>query len=244
MKKKSIPIILTVAAIVIIAVILFTSEKIEKTTAKNTNKTSVENTKPDEQKTDSESTKNDNQATNLDNTKITDQESESQNTEINDQDTDSESTKTPDQNANSQNNPVDVTENKEDDTSNEQPVPSIKEQVIDYILNDQDDKPAADRLNWSKSFLEQVDIDKLYDEYVADGGNADDIEEIAKYVTLNAPVSDNWEELFENDLSEAYGEKVSKLESLEDDLYQAYVNIDGEDVPYVVVSSRTGYFHG
>ncbi|GKX28512.1 hypothetical protein SH1V18_09920 [Vallitalea longa] len=220
MKKKLIPIILIVVAIVIISIVVFSSKRTDTTTADNTNKTALENTKTNEQKNDLENTK------------------------INNQNSDSESTKIDNQDTNSQDNPVDVIENKEDDTTNEQPETNIKEEVIDYILNGQENKSDADKLNWSKSFLEQVDIAKLYDEYLTDGGKADDIEEVAKYITLNAPISDNWKELFENDLSETYGEKVSKLEPLEDDLYQAYITSDGKDVPFVVVSSRTGYYHG
>lgn len=63
-------------------------------------------------------------------------------------------------------------------------------------------------------------------------------------MTLNAPISSNWEKLFEKDLYDIYGEKVVRLEHLEDDLYQAYIKKDGAEIPYVVVSSRTGYFHG
>ena len=49
---------------------------------------------------------------------------------------------------------------------------------------------------------------------------------------------------FKEDLKDTYGEEVVKLEHLEGDLYQAYVNKDGSEVPFVVVSARTGYFHG
>lgn len=63
-------------------------------------------------------------------------------------------------------------------------------------------------------------------------------------MTLNAPISNEWKDLFEKDLYDTYGEKVVRLEPLKDDLYQAYVVKDGSEVPYVVVSSKTGYFHG
>lgn len=70
------------------------------------------------------------------------------------------------------------------------------------------------------------------------------MEKFASYMTLNAPIVDNWEELFKKDLYDIYGEKVVRLKHLENDLYEAYIKKDGAEVPYVVVSARTGYFHG
>ena len=121
---------------------------------------------------------------------------------------------------------------------------NISEKVKDYILNGQEDKSEAEKLKWSNAFLNQVDIEALYNQYISEGGNAEDIKKIAEYITTNAPIQDDWEELFKNELFDVYGQEVVKLEHLEGDLYQAYVNIDGSEVPYVTVSARTGYFHG
>lgn len=43
---------------------------------------------------------------------------------------------------------------------------------------------------------------------------------------------------------EISAKEIVKLEHLEGYLYQAYVNIEDKGVPYVVVSSRIGYYHG
>lgn len=120
----------------------------------------------------------------------------------------------------------------------------ISEKVKDYIINGQNDKSEAEKYKWSTRFLNEVDIESLYNQYISAGNNAENIEDFAKYITLNAPILSNWEELFKSDLKETYGEEVIKLQHLEGDLYQAYVNKDGSEVPFVVVSSRTGYFHG
>jgi len=117
-------------------------------------------------------------------------------------------------------------------------------EIKEYIMNGQGDKPEEEKLNWSESFLNKVDLNSVYKDYISSGGNADDIESIAKYLTLNAPVPENWKELFEADLLEAYGQKVSKYEQLQDNLYQVYVKNESADVPYVVVNTRTGYYHG
>lgn len=121
---------------------------------------------------------------------------------------------------------------------------NIAEKIKNYIINDQENKPEARKIKWSKTFLNRVDIEGLYKQYIANGGNADDLESFASYMTLNAPVQSDWKDLFKKDLYDTYGEKVVRLEPLEDDLYQAYVVKEGSEVPYVVVSSRTGYFHG
>lgn len=120
----------------------------------------------------------------------------------------------------------------------------VVEKVKNYIINGQNDKPEALKLKWSEAFLNNVNIESLANEYVAQGGSLDNIEELADYITLNAPIMANWEELFKKDLYDKYGKEVTKIEFLEGDLYEAYVNEDGSEVPYVVVSARTGYFHG
>ena len=121
---------------------------------------------------------------------------------------------------------------------------NITEKIKNYIINGQEYKPEAQKIKWSKTFLNRVDIESLYKQYIDNGGQADDLESFANYMTLNTPIPSDWKDLFEKDLYDKYGEKVVKLEHLNDDLYQAYIVKDGSEIPYVVVSSRTGYFHG
>lgn len=121
---------------------------------------------------------------------------------------------------------------------------NITDKVKDYIINGQGNKPEAGKLQWSKNFLNSVDIVSLYKKYKAAGGNGQDVESFAKYMTMNAPIPGNWKEMFEKDLYNTYGQKVTRLEYLGGDMYQAYIDNNGSEVPYVAVSSRTGYFHG
>ena len=133
------------------------------------------------------------------------------------------------------------------DSSNQKNAPSdsgLKEKVIDYIINGQGDKPDVDKIKWSEQFLNKVDIDALYKQYIANGGTPDDLKDFSLYITLNAPILSDWEKMFEADLYKTYGQEVVRLEHLEDVLYQAYIIYEGKEIPYVVVSSRTGYFHG
>lgn len=121
---------------------------------------------------------------------------------------------------------------------------NITEKVKTYIISGQGNRPEADKFNWSKTFLDRVDIVSIYKKYTADGGNGQDLRSFAKYMTYNAPIPSDWKELFKKDLYDSYGKSVVRLEYLQGDLYQAYVKINGSEVPYVVVSSRTGYYHG
>lgn len=138
----------------------------------------------------------------------------------------------------------DVSKDNEESVNETGTLENISEEVKNYILNGQGNKSEAEKLKWSESFLNEVDIESLYNQYLASGGDGENIEEFARYMTLNAPILRNWEDLFKKDLYDRYSEEVIKLEQLEGDLYQAYIEKDGKEVPYVVVSSRTGYFHG
>lgn len=141
-------------------------------------------------------------------------------------------------------NTADSSKQKTSPSSDRKTEQNISEKVKNYIINGQENKSEAGKIKWSKTFLDQVDIESLYNQYITTGGNADDIEKFADYMTLNAPIPNDWEKLFEKDLYDMYGEKVVRLEHLEGDLYQAYIKKDEAEIPFVVVSSRTGYFHG
>ena len=134
-----------------------------------------------------------------------------------------------------------ISENVEGTVTIEQPV---KEEETLPDDNEIADENMSQKVKWNARFLEEVDIDSLYNEYVANGGNAVDVEAVAKYVTENAPIPSNWQEMFKKEINSTYGEKISKVEYLEGDLYTAYVIKDGKEVPYVTVNARTGYFHG
>lgn len=121
---------------------------------------------------------------------------------------------------------------------------NITKEIKNYIINGQENKSEAEKIKWSEIFLDRVDMESLYKEYLTNGGSSKDLESFANYITHNASIPSDWKDLFEKDLFDKYSEKVVRLEPLGDDLYQAYVVIDDAEKPYVVVSSRTGYFHG
>ena len=53
-----------------------------------------------------------------------------------------------------------------------------------------------------------------------------------------------WKTEFEKSLLENYGVTPDHYEDLGDGVYQVYVEIDGEIVPFVTVDSATGDHHG
>lgn len=125
----------------------------------------------------------------------------------------------------------------------------IAAKVKNYILNGQGNKSSAERLNWSEAFLNEVDIKSLYNRYIASGGEENNIVSFAQYITFNSPVTSNWKDLFEKNYYASYKNlqytvKISRYEYLGDDLYQVYVVNNGKETPDVVVSSRTGNYHG
>ena len=56
--------------------------------------------------------------------------------------------------------------------------------------------------------------------------------------------ADSWKAAFEQSLLENYGVTPDHYEDLGGGIYQVYVNINGQIVPYVAVDSATGDYHG
>lgn len=55
---------------------------------------------------------------------------------------------------------------------------------------------------------------------------------------------ESWKIAFEKSLLDNYGVRPDHYEELDDGVYQVYAEIDGKIVPYVVVDSTTGDYHG
>ncbi len=60
----------------------------------------------------------------------------------------------------------------------------------------------------------------------------------------DAADGETWKTEFEKSLLENYGVKPDHYEELDEGIYQVYVEIDGKIIPYVVVDSATGDYHG
>ena len=69
------------------------------------------------------------------------------------------------------------------------------------------------------------------------------VESEAPAETSSSP-EEAWKVDFEKSLLENYGVTPDHYEDLGDGIYQVYVVIDGNTVPYVTVDSATGDYHG
>lgn len=59
-----------------------------------------------------------------------------------------------------------------------------------------------------------------------------------------APEEEPWKAALAEDLFEKYGVLPEYYEDLGDGIYQVYVEVGGEVVPFVTVDSATGDYHG
>ena len=59
-----------------------------------------------------------------------------------------------------------------------------------------------------------------------------------------APKEEPWKTALAEDLFEKYGVLPEYYEDLGDGIYQVYVEVGGEIVPFVTVDSATGDYHG
>ncbi|HWR18123.1 MAG TPA: hypothetical protein VN608_00735, partial [Clostridia bacterium] len=103
----------------------------------------------------------------------------------------------------------------------------MAQKTRDFILVGQTDRPEAGQYHWTEEFLNLLDMESLYADYITSGGEADDVEKFTAYITQNAPVPENWKEMFEAAFAEAYGLKIVKYELIQDTFYQVYVELDG-----------------
>ncbi len=90
--------------------------------------------------------------------------------------------------------------------------------------------------------LESVDIVSSTDTDISP--DEDTSEDKSAPIGEDTAADDSWKDEFEKSLLDNYGVKPDHYEELDNGVYQVYVEIDGKVVPYVVVNSATGYYHG
>ena len=76
--------------------------------------------------------------------------------------------------------------------------------------------------------------------------NVDEVSEDGSAPTgaEEAPEEEPWKTALAEDLFEKYGVLPEYYEDLGDGIYQVYVEVGGEVVPFVTVDSATGDYHG
>jgi len=114
--------------------------------------------------------------------------------------------------------------------------------AVDFLLHGQDDKTEMERLNWNEGFLNKLDLSALHQQFVDGGGNPEDVENFAIFLTHNAPILDTWQQEFRLQAFTDFQVEITRLEPVGGDDYKAYTVDNGNEVPFAVVSARTGYF--
>ncbi len=112
------------------------------------------------------------------------------------------------------------------------------ESTKEYLLSEDNEV-----VEWDEDYVDAVDFDEEYALYLNEGGAEGDVTSFAKHLCEYAPAPDNWKELFEKSLLENYDVVPDHYEDLGDGLYQVYVEVDGDVVPYVAVNCHTGWYH-
>lgn len=130
-----------------------------------------------------------------------------------------------------------------------QTIPAIPAEVqaatISFLIEGQAGLAAVEKLQWNEDFLLTLDMSSTYAAYLAEGGLAGDIPAFAEYLTDNAPIPENWEDMAAETIRKNFDAEITRMEMLvEDRLYQVYIMHEGQEVPFVTISPRTGYFHG
>ena len=128
--------------------------------------------------------------------------------------------------------------------------------IKNYILNVQASDTISLHFEWDESFLEQLtaeDIEDVYQAFLEAGGVDNDMESFATYLSSHAPIYRNWQKLAVAVVERTHEGEVVRFEHLGEvtcasghlytDLYTAYIDIDGSEVPIVTISSRTGAIH-
>jgi len=114
--------------------------------------------------------------------------------------------------------------------------------TIDFLLNGQEEKSELERLNWNESFLNNLDLAAIHQQFVDGGADPDDVENFAVFLTQNAPISENWQQDFKAQMLAQHQVELTRFEPIGGDDFQTFTEQNGAEVPFAIVSSRTGYY--
>lgn len=131
----------------------------------------------------------------------------------------------------------------------------LKETLRTFIFDDymkNSDYGTAKGVNWSENFYDNLtaeEIWKIIEEYKqANNGQEGTLFDQALYLSTNAPIKDNWKELFLEDWknSSYSDEEIVELIDKGDTVgvYTKSLPYTGDNYPYVTLDKRTGYWHG
>lgn len=134
----------------------------------------------------------------------------------------------------------------------------LKERLRTYIFDEYMTGPDyvyAKGVNWSENFYDNLTADEIWDvieefKKTNEGENGTLFDQ-ALYLSVNAPIKDNWKELFLEDWNHGYLSEGNDIETLIDKgeavwVYTKSLPYTGEkdNYPIIVLTKRTGAWHG
>ncbi len=134
----------------------------------------------------------------------------------------------------------------------------LKDEIRTYIFEEympSSDYVYAKGINWSERFYDNLTAEEIWNvilEYkVINNSEEGTMFDKASYLSVHAPIKENWEELFLVDWKESYLAESALIEDLIDNgetvaVYTNLLPFTGEEnnYPYITLFKRTGYWHG
>ena len=134
----------------------------------------------------------------------------------------------------------------------------LKETLRTYIFDEymgSSDDVYAKGVNWTENFYENLTAEEIWqviEKYKEmNNGEEGTLFDQASYLSVNAPIKDNWKELFLENWNKSPYAEDNKIEAMIDkgDSVWIYTNTlpytgEKDNYPFITLFKRTGYWHG
>ena len=134
----------------------------------------------------------------------------------------------------------------------------LKETLRTYIFDEymgSSDDVYAKGVNWTENFYENLTAEEIWqviEKYKEmNNGEEGTLFDQASYLSVNAPIKDNWKELFLENWNKSPYAEDNKIETMIDkgDSVWIYTNTlpytgEKDNYPFITLFKRTGYWHG
>ena len=134
----------------------------------------------------------------------------------------------------------------------------LKETLRTYIFDEymgSADDVYAKGVNWTENFYDNLTAEEIWhviEKYKEmNNGEEGTLFDQASYLSVNAPIKDNWKELFLENWNKSPYAEDNKIETMIDkgDSVWIYTNTlpytgEKDNYPFITLFKRTGYWHG
>ncbi len=134
----------------------------------------------------------------------------------------------------------------------------LKETLRTYIFDEymgSSDDVYAKGVNWTENFYDNLTAEEIWqviEKYKEmNNGEEGTLFDQASYLSVNAPIKDNWKELFLENWNKSPYAEDNKIEAMIDkgDSVWIYTNTlpytgEKDNYPFITLFKRTGYWHG